>query len=888
MVLCCLVPSVVLLAPPAVLAQNLIPNGDCEVDTDGDGYADDWQFSGDQGVKAAGSLDAGFESPHSQRLDCTAFEHLSPASHAMLCQVGTIKLREGQWYELSLAAKGERITAGSVGVALQDTAVWEMLGLSQSFRPRREWHTYSFPFQATKTIDQGVRLQIWFTSTGTLWLDNVSLVEREPIRTRFTEVVPDAGGKNLVPNSSFELGDIAWGSIANDIPGWGGNLNRLVGEVDTTTAARHGSSLKIALRPDNIPVCYFDYFEMLRRPMRAPLAANRGWMNVQPGKPYTLSAYLKADPPGLTAILQLRDSPWSEQHTTVKASGDWERYSFTCTPGNDPAYICVGPDLGASGVDAGTLWVDAVQLEAGEAATDYEPRAVMEVGVRPGGGRTIVAVGEPAAIETVAFNAADQPRPWTCTMVQSGFTAREQRTPAALVAQPGVNVSREEVLTTGPAFVRTGLEAQGAAVVTSRPTRLAVIERYTDADSVFGMNHAYPWPELLDYSRMMGLSWFRDWSLKWQHVEPEQGRFGFTEADYQINRVLEGGSPVLGLLPFPSSNWGSSAPPEIGVGPNYPEIRARQAYMPADLNQFADYVRATVEHYRGRISVWEIMNEPVYTDYALPQRLGYTPADYVKLLRVAYDTIKAVDPQLTVLGGIAGPPDLDTREFIEAGGLECIDGLTIHIYPGQAPPESYIEGFDELQRRMEAAGRPRPLWFTEGAYYADDDPPTEPFREWMSPVESEREAAALEARFDIILLAHHTRRIIRHSGTCATINNEDMASIFFEYNAEPRKMVLPQAALAHLFGPDTEALGRLETPEGVYAYGFRSRGRTFMAAWAPEGGYSLQQVPGYTPLLDMTGNAAGSRVLTEEPLFLFGVAGEQLPAAAFQGFIQKD
>ena len=886
MLLACLVPSMALLVPPfAALAQNLIPHGDCEVDADGDGFADDWQFSGDRGVTATGSLDVGYESPRSQRLECTAYEHLSPASHAMLCQLNTIQLREGQWYELSLAAKGERITAGAVSVSLVDTAVWEGLGLQQGFRPRREWRTYSFPFRATKTINEGVRLQFWYLSTGTLWLDNVSLVEREPIRTRFTEVVPDAGGRNLVPNSSFELGGIAWGSIAS-IPGWGGNLNRLVGEVDTTTAARHGSSLKIELRPDNLPVCYFDYFEMLRQPVRAPLAANRGWMNVQPGKPYTLSTYLKADPPGLTAILQLRDSPWSEQHTTVKAGADWQRHSFTCTPGNDQAFVCVGPDLEASGLEAGTLWVDAVQLEAGETATDYEPRAVVEVGLRLAGGRPIVAVGEPAAMETVAFNAGDQPRPWTCTTVGSGFGTDAYRVPAALVAEPGQTITQEEILATGPAFLRTGIEAQGAAVVTNRPTRLAIIERYEDADSAFGMNHAYPWPELVDYSRMMGLSWFRDWSLKWQHVEPEPVRFDFTEADYQINRVLEGGSPVLGLLPFPSSNWGSSAPLEAGVGEGYPGSRARMAYMPADLNQFADYVRRTVEHYRGRISVWEVLNEPVYTDYALPQRAGYTPADYVKLLRVAYDTIKAVDPQLTVLGGIAGPPDLYTREFIEAGGLECIDGLTIHIYPGQAPPEGYVQGFEQLLRRMEEAGRPRPLWFTEGAYYADDDPPMEPFDAWLTPVESEWEAAILQARFDIILLAHNTRRIIRHSGTCATINNEDVASIFFEYDAEPRKMVLPQAALAHLFGPDTEALGRLETPEGVYAYAFRSRGRTLMAAWALDGEHTLRQVPGFTPLLDVVGNTRNSRTLTEEPLFIIGPDGAT--AGDFQMLLRED
>ena len=49
----------------------------------------------------------------------------------------------------------------------------------------------------------------------------------------------------------------------------------------------------------------------------------------------------------------------------------------------------------------------------------------------------------------------------------------------------------------------------------------------------------------------------------------------------------------------------------------------------------------------------QILNEPVYTDYALPRQFGYAVKDYVKLLQVAHDAMKQVDPCVQVVGGIS-------------------------------------------------------------------------------------------------------------------------------------------------------------------------------------------------------------------------------------------
>jgi len=62
--------------------------------------------------------------------------------------------------------------------------------LQDSFRVSQDWRQFEFVFQATETITENTRLQFWYTSIGTFWLDDVQLENSEPISKRFTEVLP--------------------------------------------------------------------------------------------------------------------------------------------------------------------------------------------------------------------------------------------------------------------------------------------------------------------------------------------------------------------------------------------------------------------------------------------------------------------------------------------------------------------------------------------------------------------------------------------------------------------------------------------------------------------------------------------------------------------------
>ncbi len=868
----------------AVFAQNgisedkMIKNGSFEMDSDHEGMADHWQFSGDSGVIASWERDKGFDGQFSQKIVCTSYDHISPASHAMLCQLNTIELEKRKWYKISFSAKQKNIKGRSVQLAISNTKSWSNCGLQESFRVSQDWKHFSFTFQANQTITDNTRLQFWYNTTGAFWLDNVRLEHSEPVIKRFTETTSQTDAINLIPNSNFECGASGWGSISK-LPGWGGNLNQLVGNIDESNSHFGESSFRIDLNFETIPIYHFDYFPLYRIPVKAPLLANRGWIAVEKDVDYTLSAYMKADSDGLQGILSVRQAFRGNLHHNVSLTSEWKRYDFTFRSQANQIFIALGADLELSKRDSGTVWIDAVQLEKGNGASKYYPRAKIEIGLDTDRVGNIFHCGAEPIINMTVSNADDSPH---SIVVKTHITDFDDK----LVCEISIPIElRPNQSSKMP--IHTSIDQKGfyrlncaiesnddkvsAEVILTRSLRLAVIEPYTKPNSIFGMNHAYPWQHLLDLSKEIGLLWFRDWSLKWQDVESEKGEFDFRNTDFQIDRVLERGLNVLPLLPFPSSNWSSSSEQKPETTERYPNNRELMAYMPRDLEEFADYVRATVNHYRERLHVWEILNEPIFTDYALPRAKGNTVEDYVSLLKVAYKAVKESDPNAIVIGGIAGGADTYTREFINAGGLDFVDALNLHIYPGLTAPEEYEEPLAKLRELMRKNGKDIPIWFTEGAYYADDDTPVDPFSEWLKPLGSEAEAAEWQVKFNIILMAYGVEKIIYHSGTPGSLNNESLSGIFFEWAGEPRKMLVTQSVMSNIFSDTLNSFGKIHAPEKVKAYRFESNSQTAIVAWMEEGAES-QKVTIKNEIwrvLDLQGNEikGDEVILTERPVY---------------------
>jgi hypothetical protein len=823
--------------------------------------ADHWHYSGDETAKVAWTREGGPAGGYAQKLVCISFTGHAPYSHVMLAQEDSFALRKGQWYRISFQARGE-VPSGAVSIAISQTGPWENVGLHDVFRVGPEWRQHRFFFRANRDISKNLRLQIWYTDTGTLSVSDVELVEVEgpSAPQRYAEVLPDLGSKNLVPNSSFECGASGWGTTSRGVDWGGGGLSTLFGRVDGEIAARHQHSFRIDLDRETAPVLAFDYFEASHFPVLMPLLANRGWISVKPGEDYTFSAYVRADTEGAPCALVVYQAFHGSLRHDAKASREWQRVAYTFKPEGDQIYVGIGPDLSRSDLPRVTLWIDAVQLERGAQASEYQPRAPVEVGLeweRPG---HLFESAEEAKATISAFNASEREQSVEVSAAVTDFFDRTAAEPRARLRLPAGG-SACETLRLGvrdKGFYRLKLKSSGGAVIPVSAERFGVIAFCRDAEGIFGMNHAYPSAQLLRVSKDFGLTWYRDWSLKWQHVEPEKGRFSFGEGDYQIDRVRKEGLNVLGLLPFPSSEWSSTAPADLGASHDLGE-HARMAYKPRDLGEFADYVRATVRHYSGRIRVWEILNEPLYTGYAVPARAGHTIEDYVALLKTAYQAVKEADPKGFVVGGIAADPETMTKELIAAGGLNWLDAINIHIYPVLRAPETYLPQLANLNSMLAEAGQQKPIYFTEGAYYGDDDLAVEPYLAGdalLKPLDSELECASYQARFDILLLSQNVRKIIYHSGTPGSLNRASVDGIFFEWDGAPRKMAISQSAMTALLGPDPKYLGVIwERPsgEGPRSFAFQGRDHTVVAVWDDRNrGHHLTSRPG-ARVLDLVG-----------------------------------
>ncbi|MBI5396329.1 MAG: carbohydrate binding domain-containing protein, partial [Verrucomicrobia bacterium] len=403
--------TAVLAVAAACLAEttNLVANGSFELVGAKPGAPDAWAASGSREVKQQLTLDTGRDGRRSAKLECTEFTGEGPAVHAMICQVGKVSVRHGQWYRLTFWAKQAGAKSRFVEVALSNMAGWENGGLAEAFNAGPQWQRVEILFRATHDVPAATsRLQFWFKGTGTLWLDDVELAESAAGQEWFPQITTE-GVKNFVPNSSFECGGANWGSYTYGLSGWMGNLYRLEGDVDGAVAQHGGRSLKIALSPKTLPVFWFDYYDPIRQPVRRVLAANRGWFRVKPKEKLTLSAFMRADADGVVAQMVAVEAPSRTLRQAVTVGREWKRFEFTFAPREPFIFIAAGLDLDESKHDAATLWLDAVQLERGERASDYAPRAAVESFIETAApGNTFTKPGDGATLTVQACNDGDR------------------------------------------------------------------------------------------------------------------------------------------------------------------------------------------------------------------------------------------------------------------------------------------------------------------------------------------------------------------------------------------------------------------------------------------------------------------------------------------------
>jgi hypothetical protein len=136
------------------------------------------------------------------------------------------------------------------------------------------------------------------------------------------------------------------------------------------------------------------------------------------------------------------------------------------------------------------------------------------------------------------------------------------------------------------------------------------------------------------------------------------------------------------------------------------------------LDDWATSVRKAALAY-PTITYWEIWNEPTLAKYHLGYMDG-TPQHYVALLRVAYQTLKAVNQRNTVIAlggdqlGIAGDLAFAKAVFALDGG-QHMDAISVHAYPYYPITDQPWEYYRQVWAKdlTELTTFNKPIWVTE-------------------------------------------------------------------------------------------------------------------------------------------------------------------------------
>lgn len=168
--------------------------------------------------------------------------------------------------------------------------------------------------------------------------------------------------------------------------------------------------------------------------------------------------------------------------------------------------------------------------------------------------------------------------------------------------------------------------------------------------------------QIIRLCHQAGMEWMRI-GLGFSTICKDPKKMNFDHFDQVVDRLADGGINMIAILQ--GFDWEvSKSRPELVPLYDHPEA-------------WRKYIRATVERYHDRIKYWVIWNE---------QDGGFwkpkpDAAQYVLLLKIAYEEIKAVDPSAQVIvGGLTNWNAGYLKEIYAAGAKGYFDIMACHRY----------------------------------------------------------------------------------------------------------------------------------------------------------------------------------------------------------------
>ncbi len=158
----------------------------------------------------------------------------------------------------------------------------------------------------------------------------------------------------------------------------------------------------------------------------------------------------------------------------------------------------------------------------------------------------------------------------------------------------------------------------------------------------------------------------------------------WAKLDTIVNEADRLGLGILGVLQWTPA-WATDGTPGSG--------------HPSDPQYLADFAGAVASRYLNKITAYEVWNEPNFVLFWNP----VDPVEYTEMLKATYTALKAVSPDITVVGAVVGPgitigewtksPVEFVAAMYAAGAHGYFDAISFHPY-------DFVTKFSEQDANM--------------------------------------------------------------------------------------------------------------------------------------------------------------------------------------------
>ncbi len=211
-------------------------------------------------------------------------------------------------------------------------------------------------------------------------------------------------------------------------------------------------------------------------------------------------------------------------------------------------------------------------------------------------------------------------------------------------------------------------------------------------------------------------------NLFWHNIEPKPGDGHWSDVDAAIDEQLKAGIEPL-LVVNGSPSWANQTDPQQDK--YFYQIPSEPARFKTWVELYANFAARAARRYHGKVSKWELWNEP-------NEHFTWKPApnaeQYAAWYVAVQAAIKSVDPSAQIsLGGLTGlsatgPADRQGTLFLKElydRGLR-FDFVSIHPYCGKRSPETILpfqNNFRDVERvrdiMLRYGQQSKKIWLTE-------------------------------------------------------------------------------------------------------------------------------------------------------------------------------